>query len=373
MKSPLMVSPGSEQIMATIRRDGQMKTLESVGATVLANACGPCIGQWKRKDLPDGTRNSIITSFNRNFRGRNDSNNATLAFIGSPELVTAMALAGTIKFNPLTDTLQDSDGTSFKLAPPKGDALPQKGFAFNDGGFVPPATDGSSVEVKIDPNSPRLQILKPFAKWDGLEFTGCRVLVKAQGKCTTDHISPAGKWLAYRGHLDKISDNMFLGATNSFGGDIGKGRNILTGETGKTFSEIARDYQKKSTGWVVFGEENYGEGSSREHAAMSPRFLGCRAVIAKSMARIHETNLKKQGLLPLRFVNPADYDKVREDDAVDVTGLSGFAPGKNLNVTLRHADGSLDSFEVSHTFNAEQIAWFKAGGALNLIRAAQKG
>ncbi|HAO99606.1 MAG TPA: aconitate hydratase, partial [Fibrobacteres bacterium] len=329
---------------------------------------GPCIGQWNRKDMATGTANSIITSFNRNFRGRNDSNNATLAFIGSPELVTAMALAGTIKFNPLTDTLQDSDGTSFKLAPPKGDALPQKGFAFNDGGFVPPATDGSSVEVKIDPNSPRLQILKPFAKWDGLEFTGCRVLVKAQGKCTTDHISPAGKWLAYRGHLDKISDNMFLGATNSFGGDIGKGRNILTGETGKTFSEIARDYQKKSTGWVVFGEENYGEGSSREHAAMSPRFLGCRAVIAKSMARIHETNLKKQGLLPLRFVNPADYDKVREDDAVDVTGLSGFAPGKNLNVTLRHADGSLDSFEVSHTFNAEQIAWFKAGGALNLMR-----
>jgi aconitate hydratase len=367
-KSRFYVSPGSEQVFDTTKRDGYLATLDALGATVMANACGPCIGQWNRKDMATGTANSIITSFNRNFRGRNDSNNATLAFIGSPELVTAMALAGTIKFNPLTDTLQDSDGTSFKLAPPKGDALPQKGFAFNDGGFVPPATDGSSVEVKIDPNSPRLQILKPFAKWDGLEFTGCRVLVKAQGKCTTDHISPAGKWLAYRGHLDKISDNMFLGATNSFGGDIGKGRNILTGETGKTFSEIARDYQKKSTGWVVFGEENYGEGSSREHAAMSPRFLGCRAVIAKSMARIHETNLKKQGLLPLRFVNPADYDKVREDDAVDVTGLSGFAPGKNLNVTLRHADGSLDSFEVSHTFNAEQIAWFKAGGALNLMR-----
>ncbi len=366
-KSSFFVSPGSEQVFDTTKRDGYLATLDALGATVMANACGPCIGQWKRKDLPDGTRNSIITSFNRNFRGRNDGNIETLAFIGSPELVTAMALAGTIAFNPLTDTLKDDHGVEFKLEPPQGDALPQKGFAFNDGGFVPPAEDGSSVEVKVDPNSPRLQLLKPFTKWDGKDYSGCRVLVKAQGKCTTDHISPAGKWLAFRGHLDKISDNMFLGATNIFNGEIGKARNVLSGETGKTYSDIARDYQKRDVGWVVFGEENYGEGSSREHAAMSPRFLGCKAVIVKSMARIHETNLKKQGLLPLRFVNPADYDKVREDDTVDITGLWAFAPGKNLTVTLGHSDGTRDSFEVSHTFNAEQIAWFKAGSALNLM------
>ncbi len=367
-KSSFFVSPGSEQVFDTTKRDGYLATLDALGATVMANACGPCIGQWKRKDLPDGTRNSIITSFNRNFRGRNDGNIETLAFIGSPELVTAMALAGTIAFNPLTDSLKDSSGKEFMLTPPQGDALPSKGFAFNDGGFIPPAEDGSSVEVKVDVNSPRLQLLMPFTKWDGKDITGTRVLVKAQGKCTTDHISPAGKWLAFRGHLDKISDNMFLGATNAFTGEIGKARNVLSGETGKTFSEIARDYQKKDMPWVVFGEENYGEGSSREHAAMSPRFLGCKAVIVKSMARIHETNLKKQGLLPLRFVNPVDYDKVREDDTVEITGLSHFAPAKNLTVTLNHSDGTNESFEVIHTFNGEQIAWFKAGSALNLMK-----
>lgn len=366
-KSKFFVSPGSEQVFDTTKRDGYLATLDSMGAVVMANACGPCIGQWNRKDMATGTRNSIITSFNRNFRGRQDSNNETLAFIGSPEIVTALAIAGDLRFNPLTDLLKGPNGEPIKLEPPVADALPAKGFAFNDGGFEPPAADGSSVSVVVDPASPRLQLLKPFPAWDGKDITGARVLVKANGKCTTDHISPAGKWLSFRGHLDKISDNAFLGATNAFGGAIGKGKNVESGETDKTFSTIARDYQKRGIGWVVFGEENYGEGSSREHAAMSPRFLGGKAVIAKSLARIHETNLKKQGMLPLRFVNPADYDKVREDDKVSIGGLTSFAPGKNLTVTLNHADGTSDSFEVAHTFNAEQIAWFKAGSALNLI------
>jgi aconitate hydratase len=367
--SKFYVSPGSEQVFDTARRDGYLDTLDALGAVVMANACGPCIGQWNRKDMPEG-QNSIITSFNRNFRGRNDGNNATLAFIASPEVVTALAIAGDLRFNPLKDTLTAADGTSFKLAAPVADALPAN-FQFNDGGFVPPAADGSRVSVAVSPDSPRLQILAPFPAWDGKDITGARVLVKALGKCTTDHISPAGKWLAFRGHLDKISDNAFLGATNAFGaegGNIGKGRNVISGETDKTFSAIARDYKARGLGWVVFGEENYGEGSSREHAAMSPRFLGGRAVIVKSFARIHETNLKKQGLLPLHFANPADYDKVREDDTVDITGLDAFAPARPLTVTLRHADGTADSFPVTHTFNAEQIAWFKAGGALNLMR-----
>jgi aconitate hydratase len=376
-RSKFYVSPGSEQVFDTARRDGYLDTLDALGAVVMANACGPCIGQWNRKDMPAG-RNSIITSFNRNFRGRNDGNNETLAFIASPEVVTALAIAGDLRFNPIKDVLTAADGTTFKLAAPVADALPAA-FQFNDGGFVPPAQDGSRVAVAVSPDSPRLQILAPFAKWDGKDITGARVLVKAAGKCTTDHISPAGKWLAFRGHLDKISDNAFLGATNAFasaslgagageGRGIGKGRNVVTGESDNTFSAIARDYKARGLGWVVFGEENYGEGSSREHAAMSPRFLGGKAVIVKSFARIHETNLKKQGLLPLHFVNPADYDKVREDDTVDITGLASFEPAKNLAVTLTHADGTTDSFEVSHTFNAEQIAWFKAGGALNLMR-----
>ncbi len=365
-KSKFYVSPGSEQVFDTARRDGYLDTLDALGAVVMANACGPCIGQWNRKDMPEGA-NSIITSFNRNFRGRNDGNNATLAFIASPELVTAYALAGDLRFNPITDTLTAEDGTSFKLAAPVAEALP-KSFQFNDGGFVPPAADGSKVEVKVSPESPRLQILAPFAKWDGKQITDARVLVKAAGKCTTDHISPAGKWLSFRGHLDKISDNAFLGATNSFNGEIGKAKNVETGETGKTYAAVAREYKAAGLGWVVFGEENYGEGSSREHAAMSPRFLGGKAVIVKSFARIHETNLKKQGLLPLHFANPVDYDKVREDDKVDITGLDTFAPARPLTVTLKHADGTQESFPVTHTFNAEQIEWFKAGGALNLMR-----
>ena len=272
--------------------------------------------------------------------------------------------------------MKAGDGSEYKLQPPVADALPKQGFAFNDGGFVEPAEDGSALEVKVAPDSNRLQLLDPFKPWDGKDIVDALVLAKALGKCTTDHISPAGKWLKVLGHLDKISDNMLVGSTNALrgadgnpgSGAIGLGKNVLTGETGKPFPAIARDYRKQGIGWVIFGEENYGEGSSREHAAMSPRFLGCKAVIAKSMARIHETNLKKQGLLPLKFANPADYDKVREDDKVSITGLGSFAPGKNLAVTLQHADGSSDRFEVTHTFNAEQIAWFKAGSALNLMK-----
>ncbi len=365
--SQFFVSPGSEQVFDTTQRDGYLESLDKLGAVVMANACGPCIGQWQRKDLANGVPNSIITSFNRNFRGRNDSNNATLAFIASPELVTAMALAGTIHFNPLTDSLKGADGVAYKLTPPMADSLPAKGFAFNDGGFIAPAQDGTAVKVEVAADSGRLQLLEPFGKWDGKDITDALVLAKAQGKCTTDHISPAGKWLKFRGHLDKISDNMLLGATNIFGGTIGTGKNILTGESGKTYSQIAREYKAKGKSWVVFGEENYGEGSSREHAAMSPRFLGARAVIAKSMARIHETNLKKQGLLPLKFANPSDFDLVREEDLVSISGLATFAPGLNLRVTLKHSDGSTHTFEVVHTFNQEQIAWFKAGSALNLM------
>ena len=371
--SQFFVSPGSEQVFDTTKRDGYLTSLDKLGAVVMANACGPCIGQWQRKDLAEGIPNSIITSFNRNFRGRNDGNNATLAFIASPEIVTAMALAGNIKFNPITDSLTDADGKDYKLEAPQADALPAKGFAFNDGGFITPAEDGSSLTVNVSPTSGRLQLLEPFTAWDGKDIEGALVLAKTQAKCTTDHISPAGKWLKFRGHLDKISDNMLLGATNAFApanagaAAIGQGRNVLTGETGKTYSQIARDYKTKGKGWVIFGEENYGEGSSREHAAMSPRFLGARAVIAKSMARIHETNLKKQGLLPLKFIYPADYDRVREEDRVSISGLGSFAPWINLKLTLNHSDGSVESFEVSHSFNQEQIAWFKAGSALNLM------
>lgn len=367
MASPLMVTPGSEQVFATIKRDGQMATFERVGATVLANACGPCIGQWQRDDVKPGDKNSIVSSYNRNFRARNDGNAETLSFITSPELVTAFVLAGRLTFNPLVDTLKTQAGADVKLAEPKGDELPAKGFDMRAEGFVAPTAAGANTNVVIARNSDRLQDLKPFAPWDGKDFVDCRVLAKASGKCTTDHISPAGVWLKYRGHLDKISDNMLLGAINSFTGETGKGTNVLTGETGVTFSRIARDWKSKNVGWVVFGDENYGEGSSREHAAMSPRFLGGKAVIVKSFARIHETNLKKQGMLPLVFKNPADYDKVRADDVVAVTGVASIAPDKALTVTLTHADGGKESFEVTHTMSLEQIAWFKAGSALNKI------
>jgi aconitate hydratase len=365
MSQPFLVSPGSTQIQNTITRDGQMKTFEAVGATVLANACGPCIGQWKRDDIKAGEKNTILTSFNRNFRGRNDANPETLAFIGSPEIVMALGLAGRLDFNPMTDELEGPKG-KIKLKAPFAPELPEKGFVPDVHGYQKP--EGATAKVAVDPKSERLQLLEPFPKWNGEDFVDQLVLAKAKGKCTTDHISPGGKWLNYRGHLDNISNNMLLGADNAFiTGEIGKGINQLTGEK-KEFAQIAREYKKAGKGWMIIGDENYGEGSSREHAAMSPRFLGCTAVITKSFARIHETNLKKQGVLALMFVNPQDYNKIQEKDLLSIRGLKDLAPGKNLILEAKHADGNVDNIEVRHTYNNEQIKWFKAGSALNLIR-----
>ncbi len=369
MKMPqqFLVSPGSTQIQNTISRDGQMQTFNSVGATVMANACGPCIGQWKRDDYQKGTANTIVTSFNRNFRGRQDDNPETLAFIGSPELVMALGIAGRVDFNPITDELQAPNGKKFKLEPPQADELPAKGFEPDPEGYQAPA--GRSATVAVAPTSDRLQLLEPFAKWDGKDaMENLVVLCKAKGKCTTDHISPAGKWLKYRGHLDNISNNMLLGATNAFSNQIGQGKNVLTGEANLEFAQVARAYKAKGQKWVIIGDDNYGEGSSREHAAMSPRHLGGVAVITKSFARIHETNLKKQGALPLTFANASDYEKIKEDDRVTLRGLSTFAPGKNLMLEIAHADGKKETIELKHTFNAEQIKWFQAGSALNLLR-----
>lgn len=365
MNQPFLVSPGSTQIQHTIERDGQMATFNSVGASVLANACGPCIGQWKRDDIKSGDKNTIITSFNRNFRGRNDSNAETLAFIGSPEIVMAMGLAGRIDFNPMTDDLEGPKG-KIRLKAPQAPELPANGFLPDLDGYQKPA--GKDAKVAVDPKSDRLQLLTPFTKWDGKDFSDQLVLAKAKGKCTTDHISPGGPWLKYRGHLDNISNNMLLGADNAFTGEIGKGRNLLTGEKGLEFAKIARQYQSAGRGWMIIGDENYGEGSSREHAAMCPRFLGCTAVVVKSFARIHETNLKKQGVLALHFVNPADYDKIKEEDSLNIAGLQNLAPGQNLTLVAKHKDGTVDSIEVRHTYNAEQLKWFRAGSALNLIR-----
>lgn len=368
MNQPFLVSPGSTQIQNTIERDGQMKTFAAVGATVLANACGPCIGQWKRDDMKSGEKNTIITSFNRNFRGRNDSNSETLAFIGSPEIVMALGLAGRLDFNPIKDELEGPKG-KIKLKAPEAPELPARGFVADTEGYQKPA--GKSAQVAVSPSSDRLQILAPFTAWDGKDFSDNLVLAKAKGKCTTDHISPGGPWLKFRGHLDNISDNMLLGADNAFTGEIGKGKNQLTQEKGIEFAKNARSYQKANKGWMIIGDENYGEGSSREHAAMSPRFLGCTAVIAKSFARIHETNLKKQGVLALHFVNSADYEKIQEDDRLSISGLSQLTPGKNLVLEVKHSNGSVDKVEVRHTYNAEQIKWFVAGSALNLIRAGK--
>lgn len=365
MPQSFLVTPGSNQIMSTISRDGQMQTLNGVGATVLANACGPCIGQWKRDDIQKGEKNTIVTSFNRNFRGRNDANPETLAFIGSPEIVMALGLAGRLDFNPITDELDTPKG-KIKLKAPEAPELPAKGFVPDTEGYLAPA--GKNAEVKVASNSERLQILSPFTEWNGQDFVGQLVLAKAKGKCTTDHISPGGPWLKYRGHLDNISNNMLLGADNAFTGEIGKGKNQLNGEKGVEFAKIARDYKKNSKGWVIIGDENYGEGSSREHAAMSPRFLGCTAVIVRSFARIHETNLKKQGVLALTFSNPQDYEKIQEDDRVSILELSKIAPGQPLKVRIEHADGSKEEISCSHSYNDEQIKWFKAGSALNLIR-----
>lgn len=368
-KAEFSITPGSEQIRFTIERDGFIETFNKIGATVYANACGPCIGMWARHGAEKHERNTIVHSFNRNFAKRQDGNPNTLAFVASPELTTALAIAGDLTFNPLTDFLTNENGEKVKLDAPTGDELPTNGFAVEDAGFVAPIEDGSNVEVKVSPTSDRLQLLAPFPAWEGTDLKGLRLLIKAKGKCTTDHISMAGPWLKYRGHLDNISNNMLIGAVNFFNEKTNAVKNELTGEYSEV-PKVQRAYKAAGIGTIVVGDENYGEGSSREHAAMEPRFLGVRAVLVKSFARIHETNLKKQGMLALTFVNKDDYEKIQEDDVIDIFGLTEFAPGKNLTVTLNHRNGSHTSFEVAHTYNAAQIEWFKAGAALNIIRAA---
>jgi len=367
-KIPLLVTPGSEQIRGTIERDGQMDSLKDIGATVLANACGPCIGQWNRPELDKDEQNTIVTTFNRNFPGRNDGHRSTLNFIGSPEMIIALSLGGKLSFNPLVDELMAADGTKFKLDPPKpAPEVPEEGFMRPEGIFVAPPENSDGVEVIIDPNSKRLQKLEPFAKWDGNDFEDIPIMVKAKGKCTTDHISPAGAWLSLRGHLDNLSDNMLLGAVNAYNDEVGKGKNSLNGEL-ESFSKIARQYKEKQMRWVIIGDNNYGEGSSREHAAMTPRYLGCAAVITKSLARIHETNLKKQGLLALTFGNPDDYEKILEDDKISLVDLNNLQPGKQVKCVITHADGNKGEIMLNHSYNQAQIEWFKAGSALNVLR-----
>jgi len=369
-KSQFTITPGSEQVRATIERDGQLDTLNKFGGMILANACGPCIGMWKRMDIKTGEKNTIVTSFNRNFAKRNDGNPETLAFVASPELTTALAIAGRLSFNPLTDELENEKGEKVKLEPPTGEELPPKGFISGESGFIPPVQNGTNVEVVVKSNSERLQLLKPFEPWDGKDFIDLLLLLKVKGKCTTDHISMAGPWLRYRGHLDNISNNMFIGAVNAFSGETGKVKNIITGEY-KPVPEVARAYKRHGHGWVVVGDENYGEGSSREHAAMEPRFLGGRAIIVKSFARIHETNLKKQGMLPLTFADPKDFEKILEDDKVTLK-VSELSPNKPVKMIIKHKDGSVDEVLLNHTMNKTQIEWFKAGSALNLIARNQK-
>ena len=368
-KAKFLITPGSERIYQTIKRDGMIETLSAIGGTVLANACGPCIGQWKRTDIAPNQPNTIVSSFNRNFPGRNDGSQETLSFITSPDLVIALAFAGTLDFNPLTDTLTAPNGQKVRFTAPEGEELPRDGFARGAEGYEEPAVDGDSVTVEVPANSERLQLLGPFAAWNGRDFNDLPVLVKTKGKTTTDHISPAGPWLRFRGHLDKISDNMFLGATNAFTGESGKGVNPLTGEAGQPFSKTARDLKAKGQAWLAIGDENYGEGSSREHAAMSPRYLGGVAVLVRSFARIHETNLKKQGMLPLTFSDPKDYDRIEQNDRVSIVGLAGLEPGKPVTLRIRKPDGRTEEILVKHTMTREQIAWFKAGSALNAAQA----
>jgi len=368
MAVPLLVTPGSDQIFQTIRRDGQMAALEAVGATVLANACGPCIGQWHRPGMKKGERNTIVTSFNRNFPGRNDANPETLAFMGSPEIVMAYGLSGRLSYNPLADALPGPGGPWRLEAPRKAPELPERGFVRSRAGYVEPPDDPSGVAVKVDPKSERLQILAPFDASVDADFVKMPLLLKTKGKTTTDHISPAGFWLRFRGHLDRISDNMFTGATNAFTGERGKTIDQLTGARAQDVPKVARAYKAAGRKWVVVGDENYGEGSSREHAAMSPRYLGAAAIIARSFARIHESNLKKQGVLPLTFADPADYEKVREMDRITLTNLRDLAPGVPEAAILHHDDGTTESIQLRHTLNQEQIAWFRAGSALNLLR-----
>ncbi|HEQ60056.1 MAG TPA: aconitate hydratase, partial [Firmicutes bacterium] len=369
-KAEFIVTPGSELVRYTTERDGQLEWFKKMGGVILANACGPCIGQWSRQSADAERKNSILTSFNRNFAKRNDGNPNTHAFVASPEIVTAMVLAGDLTFNPLTDTLTSEDGKAVRLEEPRGEELPPKGFDVKDPGYVAPAEEGSRIEVIVKPDSERLQLLEGFPPWEGTDLKGLKLLLKAKGKCTTDHISMAGPWLHYRGHLDNISNNCFIGAINFFTDEANKVKNQLTGE----YSEVPatqRAYKAKGIGTIVVGDENYGEGSSREHAAMEPRHLGVRAVLVRSFARIHETNLKKQGMLALTFADKNDYEKVQEDDTIDILGLTEFAPGKPLRVVLHHADGTRDEFPVNHSYNEAQIEWFKAGSALNLIK--QKG
>lgn len=368
LKSEFTITPGSEQVRYTIERDGFLSVFESVGARVFANACGPCIGMWDRMGAEKQERNTIVHSFNRNFAKRADGNPNTLAFVASPEMVTALAIAGDLNFNPLTDTLINDKGEPVKLDPPYGDELPVRGFAVEDAGYQAPAADGSGVVVDVKSDSKRLQLLYPFAAWEGTDLHGLRLLIKAKGKCTTDHISMAGPWLKYRGHLDNISNNLLIGAVNFFNEKTDSVKNQLTGEYG-TVPGTQRAYKAAGVGTIVVGDENYGEGSSREHAAMEPRHLGVRVVLVKSFARIHETNLKKQGMLALTFADKADYDLIREDDVIDVKGLAEFTPGKPLHLILNHADGTTDTLVANHSYNAQQIEWFKAGGALNVIRS----
>jgi len=369
-KAHLTITPGSELVRYTIDRDGFISTFEKMGGSVFANACGPCIGQWARAGAEKKEKNSIVHSFNRNFSKRADGNPNTHAFVGSPELVTALAIAGDLTFNPLTDPLTLPDGTKVMLEEPKGDELPSSGFDVEDAGYVAPAADGSGVEVKVNGASERLQLLEPFQPWNGQNLMGARLLIKAAGKCTTDHISMAGPWLRYRGHLDNISNNTLTGAENAFNGKPNSVKNQLTGEYGEV-PAVQREYKAAGIPTVVVGDSNYGEGSSREHAAMQPRFLGVAAVIVKSFARIHETNLKKQGMLGLTFANEADFDLIQEDDTFNFVDLASFAPGKPLTIEIAHADGSTETIKVNHTYNAQQIDWFRAGSALNLIKQQQ--
>src|SRR6266496_4677501 len=365
--SEFTITPGSEQVRFTIDRDGFIKDFEEVGGLVLANACGPCIGQWARHIDDPNRKNTILTSYNRNFAKRNDGLASTHAFVASPEIVTALAMAGTIAFNPLTDTLRNDKGEEVKLAEPKGFELPPLGFDVDDPGYQEPAKNGNEVQVVVKADSQRLQLLAPFPEWEGTDLTDLRLLIRAKGKCTTDHISMAGPWLKFRGHLDNISNNMLIGAINFFNNETDLVKSQISGEYGPV-PATQRQYKLLGVGTVVVGDENYGEGSSREHAAMEPRHLGVRAIIVKSFARIHETNLKKQGMLALTFADKSDYEKLQEDDVIDIVGLKKFKPGNMLMMVLHHADGSEDKLELNHTYNSQQIEWFKAGGALNVIR-----
>ncbi|MEP6661370.1 MAG: aconitate hydratase [Acidimicrobiales bacterium] len=370
-KTQLLVTPGSEQVRATIERDGLLADLEAIGGTVLANACGPCIGQWERTDLDPSTKNTIINSYNRNFPKRNDGSANTLSFVTSPDTVIAYALAGTLDFNPLTDALVNDAGVSVKLDPPVGEILPAKGYARGEDTFVAPPADRSAVTVVVDPKSDRLQLLDPFPAWDGRDYIDLPVIMKAQGKCTTDHISAAGKWLTYRGHLENISGNLFLGVINAFNGATGEGKDRTDGAT-RSFPEIAKRYAERGIAWCAVGDRNYGEGSSREHAAMEPRYRNGRVIFARSFARIHETNLKKQGLLPLTFVDQATYDEIGEDDRLSVLDLKSLTPDVPVRCRIKKPNGATIDFECTHTFSPEQIAWFRAGSALNIIKAKQR-